>query len=104
MRISTLAYTFKQGFKNIFRNKTFTLASIATIGSCVFLFGLFYSVLLNFQNIVRELAERYHVNMPLEELYAEANKWELSHGGLSGRTASQFITHLMGTREDFTKI
>ena len=55
-----------------------------------------------FQNIVRELAERYHVNMPLEELYAEANKWELSHGGLSGRTASQFITHLMGTREDFT--
>lgn len=57
-----------------------------------------------FQNIVRELAERYHVNMPLEELYAEANKWELSHGGLSGRTASQFITHLMGTREDFTQI
>ncbi len=54
MRISTLAYTFKQGFKNIFRNKTFSLASIATIGSCVFLFGLFYSVLLNFQNIVRE--------------------------------------------------
>ena len=57
-----------------------------------------------FQNIVRKLAERYHVNMPLEELYAEANKWELSHGGLSGRTASQFITHLMGTREDFTQI
>ena len=28
------------------------------------------------------------LNMPLEELYAEANKWELSHGGLSGRTAS----------------
>ena len=52
---------------------------------------------------MQELAERYHVNMPLEELYAEANKWELSHGGLSGRTASQFITHLMGTREDFTK-
>ena len=28
------------------------------------------------------------------ELFAEANKWELSHGGLSGRTAAQFITHL----------
>lgn len=55
-----------------------------------------------FQHIVRELAERYHVNMPLDELYAEANKWELSHGGLSGRTASQFITHLMGTGADFT--
>ncbi len=50
-----------------------------------------------FQRIVKVLAERYHVNMPEEQLYAEANKWELSHGGLSGRTASQFITHLLGT-------
>ena len=50
-----------------------------------------------FQKIVSVLAERYHVNLPEEELYAEANKWELSHGGLSGRTASQFITHLLGT-------
>ena len=32
------------------------------------------------------------------ELLAEANKWELSHGGLSGRTAAQFITHLLGRR------
>lgn len=49
-----------------------------------------------FQNIVRILAEKYHVTMPEEELLAEANKWELSHGGLSGRTASQFITYLLG--------
>ena len=52
-----------------------------------------------FQKIVRVLAERYHLTMPEEELYAEANKWELSHGGLSGRTAAQFITHLLSTRE-----
>lgn len=50
-----------------------------------------------FQNIVRTLAERYHVTLPEEQLYEEANKWELSHGGLSGRTAAQFITHLLGT-------
>lgn len=49
-----------------------------------------------FQKIVKVLAEKYHVNMPEEELYLEANKWELSHGGLSGRTAAQFITHLLG--------
>lgn len=49
-----------------------------------------------FQNIVRLLAEKYHITMPVEELYAEANKWELNHGGLSGRTAAQFITHLLG--------
>lgn len=49
-----------------------------------------------FQNIVRLLAEKYGITMPEEELYLKANQWELSHGGLSGRTASQFITHLMG--------
>ena len=53
MKISTLFYTIKQGFINIFRNKWFSLASIATIGACLFLFGLFYSVLMNFQNIVK---------------------------------------------------
>ena len=49
-----------------------------------------------FQNIVRVLAERYHVSMPEEELLLEANKWELAHGGLSGRTAQQFIDYLLG--------
>lgn len=49
-----------------------------------------------FQNIVRVLAERYHITMPREELFLEANKWELAHGGLSGRTAQQFIDYLAG--------
>lgn len=53
-----------------------------------------------FQNIVRLLAEKYNVVMPEEDLLLEANKWELSHGGLSGRTASQFITHLLGKMGD----
>lgn len=54
MRISTIFFTLKQGFINIFRNKTFSLASIATISACIFLFGLFYSIVLNFQYIVKE--------------------------------------------------
>lgn len=49
-----------------------------------------------FQEIVKALAVRCELNMPLEELYRSANIWELNHGGLSGRTASQFITHLLG--------
>lgn len=49
-----------------------------------------------FQNIVKTLAEKYDLHMPEEELYLEANKWELSHGGLSGRTAQQFINYLLG--------
>ena len=50
-----------------------------------------------FQGIVRALAERNGVNMPEEELLLAANKWELSHGGLSGRTAQQFIDYLKGS-------
>ncbi|MCI5878452.1 MAG: ATP-binding protein [Lachnospiraceae bacterium] len=49
-----------------------------------------------FKNIVKVLAEKQHVTMSEEELLAEANKWELSHGGLSGRTAQQFINYLLG--------
>jgi predicted AAA+ superfamily ATPase len=55
-----------------------------------------------FQEIVKELAARSDINMPLEELYAKANIWELNHGGLSGRTASQFITHILGTTDERT--
>ena len=49
-----------------------------------------------FQNIVRVLADRNDINMNEDELFLEANKWELSHGGLSGRTAQQFIDYLLG--------
>ncbi len=48
-----MGYTFRQGIKNILRNKVFSLATVATISACVFLFGLFYAVVVNFQNIVR---------------------------------------------------
>ena len=49
-----------------------------------------------FQQIVKTLAQKNQINMPEEELLLEANKWELSHGGLSGRTAQQFIDYLLG--------
>lgn len=47
-------------------------------------------------NIVIELARRQGIDIPDEELCREANKWELSHGGISGRTAQQFINYLDG--------
>lgn len=53
-----------------------------------------------FQQIVKALAERNGIMMPEEELFLEANKWELSHGGLSGRTAQQFIDYLLGKKEN----
>lgn len=51
-----------------------------------------------FQGIVKALAERAGIPMSEDELLLEANKWELSHGGRSGRTAQQFIDYLLGTK------
>ena len=52
--ISTFLYVIKQGLKNIFRNKMFSLASIATMSACIFLFGVFFTIVQNFQYIVKE--------------------------------------------------
>ncbi len=53
-----------------------------------------------FQGIVRQLAAEAGLEMAEEELLLEANKWELSHGGMSGRTARQFVDYLLGTGAD----
>lgn len=63
MRINTFFYTLRQGFRNIFRNKLFTLASIATISACLFLFGLFYAIVSNFQNIVKSAEQGVSVTV-----------------------------------------
>jgi len=52
-----------------------------------------------FDNIVLELARKNGINLPQDVLRAESNKWELSHGGVSGRTAQQFINHLSSKAE-----
>lgn len=52
-----------------------------------------------YYNIVIGLAKKNELDMSEEELMAEANKWELSHGGISGRTAQQFINHCLGMRK-----
>ena len=57
MRISTIGYSMKQGVKNIRRNKMFSIASIATMAACIFLFGLFYSIVVNFNYIVEKAEE-----------------------------------------------
>lgn len=51
-----------------------------------------------FKEIVLSLAQRQGLDIPEDVLLAEANKWELRHGGVSGRTAQQFINYLAGTQ------
>lgn len=63
MKISTLFYTIRQGFANIMRNKLFSLASIATISACLFLFGIFYAIVANFQHIVKTAEEGVSVTV-----------------------------------------
>ena len=63
MKISTLFYIIKQGIANIFRNKLFSLASVATITACLFLFGLFYAIVANFQHVVKTAEEGVSVTV-----------------------------------------
>ena len=51
-----------------------------------------------FQKIVKELAARNGIQMDENQLLLEANKWELNHGGMTGRTAQQFIDFLLGKK------
>ena len=67
MRMSSFFYTLRQGVRNLFRNKWFTLASIATISACLFLFGLFYAIVVNFQHIVRSAEEGVSVTVFFDE-------------------------------------
>ncbi|MBE5854507.1 MAG: permease-like cell division protein FtsX [Lachnospiraceae bacterium] len=72
MRISTFFYTIRQGFKNIFRNKSFSLASIATITACLFMLGVVYAVVLNMQFMVKSAEEGVSVTVFFKEGTDEA--------------------------------
>ena len=77
MRINTLFYCIWQGIRNIFKNKWFTLASVATISACLFLFGLFYSILTNFQHMVKNAERELCVSALLEADLSDARVSEI---------------------------
>ncbi|MCI8766665.1 permease-like cell division protein FtsX [Schaedlerella sp.] len=72
MRISTIGYVIKQGVKNIGRNMMFSLASIATMSACIFLFGLFFSILFNFQYIIKSAEEGVAITVFFEDGITQA--------------------------------
>ena len=63
MKISSFFYLIGQGLKNIRRNKLFSIASIATIAACIFLFGIFYSILANFQYMMKSAESQVAVTV-----------------------------------------
>ncbi|HIR00178.1 MAG TPA: ABC transporter permease [Candidatus Scybalocola faecavium] len=77
MRISNFFYCIKQGLKNIFRNHTFSLASIGTITSCLFMFGIFVCILINFQGMMKNLETSVGVTVFFKEGVTEERILEI---------------------------
>lgn len=71
MKISSVGYSMKQGFKNIGRNRMFSVASVATISACIFLFGVFFSIVMNFQYMFQELEKNLCVTVFFDEEITE---------------------------------
>ncbi len=67
MKVRTFIYSIGQGIKSIWRNKLFSMASIATMSACIFLFGIFYSIGTNFSAIVRSAEESVAVTVFFDE-------------------------------------
>lgn len=67
MRPSTIWFILKQGFKNIKRNWMFSLASIITMSACIFLFGIFYSIVNNVNNLAHKLEEEVPITVFFDE-------------------------------------
>jgi len=67
MRLSTVGYCLQQGLKNIWRNKLFSLASMATMATCIFMFGIFFCLVQNFQHMVREVEEGVAVTVLFDQ-------------------------------------
>lgn len=73
MRISSVVYSIRQGLKNIRRNLLFSLASIGTIVSCLFLFGIFYCVIVNFRSAMDELENTVTISVFFEPGISDEN-------------------------------
>lgn len=67
MKINTFFYSIQQGFKNIARNSMFSLASIATMAACIFMFGIFYILVFNVNSMVQDAEESVAITVFFDE-------------------------------------
>ena len=79
MRPSTIWYTLKQGIKNIKRNWMFSIASILTMAACIFLVGVFYSIVNNVDNIAHKVEQEVPVTVFFEEGTTQEQMDEISN-------------------------
>lgn len=102
MKISTLFYTIRQGFANIFRNKWYSLASIATIAACLFLFGLFYAIVANIQSVVLKAEEGVSVTVFFHSRYDHCE--EHAEGQIPSDERIQEIGKLISVRTEVSDV
>ncbi|WP_418475465.1 permease-like cell division protein FtsX [Frisingicoccus sp.] len=75
--IGRMFYALRQGFKNIGRNGLFSLASVGTITACLFMFGIFYCIVVNFQFMIQKAESNVGVTVFFEETITEDEMLEV---------------------------
>ncbi len=83
MKIRTFLYTVEQGVIGIFKNKWFTVATVATISACLFVFGIFFAIAFNVENIVHSAEENVSVTIFFDEGISDERIAEI--GDMLGR-------------------
>lgn len=91
MKIRTFFYTIRQGIVNLFRNKWYSLASIATIAACLFMFGIFYAIVANFQHMVKVMQEDVSITVFFDEGISQTRVEEI--GRLIGARTEE-VSHM----------
>ncbi len=77
MKLSSVGYNTKQGLKNIGRNKMFSIASIATMTACIFIFGVFFSIIMNVNAVRRDLEQKVGITVLFDEGTTDAQMQEI---------------------------
>lgn len=74
MKIRTLLYSFREGFRGIHRNRMFSLASVGTIAACLFIFGLFFFLVSNFENMMKSAEAGVGITVFFEDGLSDGEK------------------------------
>lgn len=102
--MNTFLYCLKQGFRNFFRNYVFSIASVATVGSCIFLFCMFLALAQNLQSIVRKAETNVGITVFFDENLDEAEKEGLRNL-IAGRDGVEKVVYISADEawENFRK-
>lgn len=101
MSIRTFFFTIKQGIVGIFKNKWFTVATIATISACLFVFGIFFAIAFNVANIVRSAEENVSITVFFDEGITEERIEEI--GEILGRREEVYRYEYVSADEAWEK-